>query len=462
MKHSRCSYYIFIVLFCYLIAGGAQAQQLKISDNHKYITTKEGKPFFWLGDTAWELFHRLNREEADTYLKDRAAKGFTVIQAVALAELKGLEVPNPYGDVPLINNDPAKPNEKYFKHVDYIVNKANSLGMYVGLLPTWGDKFNKKWGEGPEVFTPANARTFGEFLAKRYKDKNIIWILGGDRVPADEEDYAIIRAMAEGIKSVHKGTQLMTYHPEGGRNSSELFPDEAWLDLHIFQSGHNSKDNPNYRFNATNLALQPLKPTIDSEPRYEDHPVDWKPAEKGWFDAFDVRQAAYWSMLSGAAGHTYGDHNIWQMWQEGRDAISWARTNWKQALDHDGSRQMGFMKRLFELRPWHKLQPDQSLILNQNDAGAEYQMAAIANDRSYALIYNPYGKTLSVDLNKIGGNEIKAWWFNPRDGHTLAIGDYKEKKAMEFTPHAPGRGSDWVLVLEDKQKNYPMPGTKAK
>ena len=48
---------------------------------------RTGTPFFYLGDTAWELFHRLDREEADEYLSLRAAQGFHVIQAAALAEL---------------------------------------------------------------------------------------------------------------------------------------------------------------------------------------------------------------------------------------------------------------------------------------------------------------------------------------------------------------------------------------
>jgi len=65
--------------------------------------------FFYLGDTAWELFHRLNREEAVRYLDARAAQGFTVIQAVALAELDGITVPNAYGDLPLLDRDPASP-----------------------------------------------------------------------------------------------------------------------------------------------------------------------------------------------------------------------------------------------------------------------------------------------------------------------------------------------------------------
>ena len=81
----------------------------------------DGSPFFYLADTAWSLFHRLDFAESNEYLRDRAAKGFTVIQAVALAEHGGLTVPNRNGDLPLENNDPLKPNEKYFAHVDRVV-----------------------------------------------------------------------------------------------------------------------------------------------------------------------------------------------------------------------------------------------------------------------------------------------------------------------------------------------------
>src|SRR5262245_2103933 len=108
----------------------AAMPRLKVSDNKHFLVTEHGKPFFWLGDTAWELFHRLNREEAGRYLENRARKGFTVIQAVALAELDGLNDPNPYGHRPLLNNDPAKPdvrdgaNNDYWDHVDYVVDKA--------------------------------------------------------------------------------------------------------------------------------------------------------------------------------------------------------------------------------------------------------------------------------------------------------------------------------------------------
>src|SRR5690606_4837880 len=110
-------------------------------------------------------------------------KGFTVIQAVALAELVGLNDPNPYGEKPLIDKDLTKPNEYYWKHVDWIIKKAEEKGMYVGLLPTWGDKVDKQWGKGPVIFNEENAFDYGKWIGNRYKNyRNIIWINGGDRL----------------------------------------------------------------------------------------------------------------------------------------------------------------------------------------------------------------------------------------------------------------------------------------
>lgn len=210
------------------------AQYLKVSPDNRYLVPKDGTPFFYMGDMAWELFHRLNREEAEQYLKNRADKGFTVIQAVVLAELGGLKDPNPYGALPLQNNDPAAPNEAYFQHVDYIVNKAEELGLYIGMLPTWGDKVLKGWpGGGPEIFTSENARTYGEFLGKRYKDKPIIWILGGGRNVETDKHTAIRRAMAAGIEASAGKEALITYHPMDPGNSSKWFHNEDWLDFNM-------------------------------------------------------------------------------------------------------------------------------------------------------------------------------------------------------------------------------------
>ena len=106
-------------------------ERLSVSSNRRYLVDEQGRPFFYLADTAWELFHRLTREEADLYLDDRARKGFTAIQAVAIAELDGISTPNAYGHLPFVDEDPTRPAvvegaaNDYWDHVDYIVRMAN-------------------------------------------------------------------------------------------------------------------------------------------------------------------------------------------------------------------------------------------------------------------------------------------------------------------------------------------------
>ena len=266
-----------------LVAADSQANpaappRLQVSDNRRYLVDGDGRPFFYLGDTAWELFHRLNREEAERYLSNRAAKGFTVIQAVVLAELDGLRDPNPNGHTPLQDNDPQRPNETYFEHVDWIVRKANELGLVIGMLPTWGDKWNKKWGVGPEIFTPENAAAYGRWLGDRYRTHSIIWILGGDRPVESDAHRAILRSMAKGLREGDRGAHLMTLHPTGGRGSAEWFHDDDWLSFNMRQNGH-EQNFGRYAATRADYDRQPVKPVIDGEPIYEDHPIAFKADE---------------------------------------------------------------------------------------------------------------------------------------------------------------------------------------
>ena len=78
---NRFTHLIILVLVIILLVpvSGESAQRLKISADKHFIVFEDNTPFFYLGDTAWELFHRLNREEADLYLTDRAQKGFNFL-----------------------------------------------------------------------------------------------------------------------------------------------------------------------------------------------------------------------------------------------------------------------------------------------------------------------------------------------------------------------------------------------
>jgi len=424
------------------------SRSLEVSDSARYLVRPDGSPFFYLGDTAWELFHRLTREQADHYLEQRARLGFTVIQAVALAELDGLRVPNRYGHVPLVDLDPGRPNEYYFAHVEYVVDKAASLGMFVGMLPTWGDKVGPKlWGVGPEVFDTENARAYGRFLGERFREKPIIWILGGDRPAETEEVRAIWRAMARGIKEGDGGRHLMTYHPVGGNSCSAWWPpDEEWLDFYMMQSGHGAKDGPNYEMVTRDYNLKPTKPTFDGEPRYENLPAGF--TEDGErFDDYDVRQAAYWGLLAGGFGHTYGCNDVWQMWEPGREPVIHARTPWREAIEFPGAAQMQHARALYESREFLKLVPDQSVIVSGQGEGMDHVQAARAADGSFLFVYAATGKPVTIDMGKLSGDRAAAQWYDPRTGEWQRIGEYDASGERAFTPPSSGRGEDWVLVV---------------
>jgi hypothetical protein len=440
---------------------------LKVSENRRFLMTTAGKPFFYLGDTAWELFHRLNREQAEKYLKDRAAKGFTVIQAVVLAELDGLKDPNPYGHTPLKNNDPIQPNEKYFEHVDWIVNQAAELGLYIGVLPTWGDKWmSEQGGNGPVIFTPENATTYGEWLGKRYKNQpNLIWILGGDRSIKTDKHREIIGAMAKGLRRGDGGSHLITFHPRGGEGSSQYFHNEEWLDFNMRQNGHVAEFTGRYDKTRADYDLKPTKPVLDGEPIYEDHGISFKPKELGYSTAADVRRPLYWNLFSGACGHTYGHHSVWQMYDTSRKPIGNPIMTWEEALNQPGAGQMQYGRRLMESRPYFTRIPDDSVIVTGPvttaavpGAGTRRLVATRDEAGSYAMVYVPVGRMFAVRMDTITGAKAKAWWYNPRNGEAQLIGEFANTGTRTFTPPDVGELLDWVLVLDDAAKNYPEPG----
>ena len=466
---------LLVALMVLGIADKACAQKreslglLKVSENGRFLQYEDGTPFFYLGDTAWELFHRLDREEADSYLEDRAKKGFTVIQAVALWELDGLDVPNCDGFIPLEDFDPARPAVRegsandYWKHVDYVVNKANALGMYVGLVPTWG----RFWKDEQPLFNQENAEQYGEFIGRRYKDAAVIWILGGDRNPDTDANKEIIRAMARGLKRGDGGKHLTTYHPAGWSGSAQWFHDEAWLDFNMRQNGHEVLYSRRYSNTLDDYNRRPQKPVIDGEPLYEDHPICFKPQEMGYSVAADIRRVMYWDLFNGACGHTYGNHAVWQMYDpaKGRQPINGPLMPWHEAIHQPGSGQMQYGKMLMESRPFLTRIPDPSLVVQEEvtasvpGEGIGHFAATRDEAGTYLMVYAPVGRKFKVRTEAINGSRIKAWWYDPRTGKARQAGSFpNDRQPKEFASPNYGEAIDWVLVLDDASCGYPPPG----
>ncbi len=453
------SFFLIISFFCSILILNAQQSwqgksvdfshgDLKVSENHRYLVHADGTPFLYLGDTAWELLHRLSKDDTKLYLENRRSKGFTVIQTVILAEPNGLTAPNAEGETPLIDNDPTKPNEAYFKHVDWVLQNAAEKGLYVGLLPTWGDKVDKQWGNGPEIFTKKNAKKYGRWLGKRYASfPNVIWIIGGDR-KGGEDNFAIWNAMAEGIKSKDKH-HLLTYHPSGESSSSEWFHHCNWLDFNTYQSGHAKEDYAIVeKMLGHDYNLKPVKPVMDSEPRYENIPKNFK-KENGVFSAADSREIMYQSLLGGACGHTYGCNEIWQMYSPGFSPVIDAFVPWKEALDFNGAQAVLFARELFESIDFTTIQPAPSLLLSGNSDYKDMAVAAIG--KGFAMVYLPNGNRVSINLEKAFQTEsVKMCWFNPRNGEYSNPWNEKVIGNFEVQPPVSGEGTDWLLLIKKK------------
>ena len=463
--------FALLLVTCAFGTFAAPLPKLKVSDNHRFLVTETGQPFFWLGDTAWELFHRSSREDADRYLEDRAKKGFTIIQAVALAEMDDLNGRNFYGHRALCDKDPTKPDVKdglgndYWDHVDYVVAKANSLGLYIAFLPTWGDKWNKKWGVGPEIFNSTNAEMYGRWLGARYCDAGVVWVLGGDRPIENDAQREIIRAMARGLRAGDGGAHLITFHPSGGHGSAEWWQGEEWLDFNMRQNGHVAEFTGRYDQTQADYERTPTKPVLDGEPIYEDHPISFKAPEFGTSLASDVRRPLYWDLFGGACGHTYGNQAVWQFFDPRRfEPINAPLMPWFDAINQPGAAQMQHAKNLLLSRPFLTRVPDDSIIVtdtvsNSIPGAGRYRFVATRDsDGTYAMVYAPVGRAFNVRTGVIKSSQIKAWWFNPRDGTATVIGKFDNTGERKFTPPDVGETLDWVLVLDDALKEYPRPG----
>lgn len=451
---------LYSILFLLLLANqNLIAQQIngpiQIHPDHRFLMTSEKEPFFWMADTAWELFHRLDKQEAIMYLDKRKEQGFNVVQAVVLAELDGINTPNANGDLPFTDLAKWKYNEAYFQHIDLILDLAMQRDIHIALLPTWGDKlFKHSWGIGPEIFNPKNAYDYGKWIGNRYKDrKNLIWVLGGDRNPRENsEDIEVWNQMAKGILETQNPTNkiLITFHPQpmepGG--SSVWFHEADWLDFNMHQTGH-CPNYPTYSRITYDYQLSPTKPTIDGEPMYEEHPKCFNAKELGYSEATDIRKIMYWNVFAGAAGQTYGCHAVWQMYDLDKAPINAPLKPWHQSLDLEVANQVKHLKNLMLSRPYFDRIPDQRLIAENQEEDETLVVATKSRSGDYAFFYFPTGKSIRLDLSGLKNQKLRFSWYDPRTGVTL---DYPiqiiNPKLVPVTPPSSGRGNDWVLIVD--------------
>lgn len=429
--------------------------KLTIAENRRNFCL-DGKPFFWLGDTAWLLFSKLTLEEARAYLEDRAQKGFNVIQAT-LVHKPGYATLG--GKTALTDDDFSRPTapedpEGYWAHVKSVVRYARELGMFMALLPSWGS-FAKNG-----TLNADNAHGYAAFLADCFsEDDNVIWLVGGDvRGDAAPETFRIIGRTLK----ARMPAALVGYHPFGRCSSSYWFHEDEWLDFNMFQSGHRDytqkllnawDDNAvfygedNYRYVQDDFARSPKKPTLDGEPSYEQIPHGLHDPSQPYWQAEDVRRYAWWAVLSGACGHTYGDNSIMQFWLGHEEGSFGVKQTWKCALKNPGSGQMQYLKKLCLAAGFETGVFRDDLTRN---SGIQHAWHPAFLTEKALIVYEYEGQTLYVHLDQLPFASAAGFWMDPATGATEVIGCVKREAKTLTPPHKEGEANDWVLVLADE------------
>ncbi|KZV60446.1 hypothetical protein PENSPDRAFT_659533 [Peniophora sp. CONT] len=371
--------------------------------------TESGKPFFWQADTAWELFHRLNRSDIEYYLQDRASKGFNIVQAVVISELNGTTLPNFYGELPLHDADPLRPNEAYFTHVDWAVERAAEHGILIALVPTWGRYVNCGWHDGPVIFNESSAEWYGDFIGQRYPglpkiiggDSNGFWSCNTssaqDAFRADPtldpktllgpitDTRSVWSSMAKGLANAEQEagfepfvswhpTNMWISTPDTGLPYGHNYMNGTFgrVSMDAVQSGHNVPDNNTLdagfdvmmgwdsTLNYENIATMRAAfsgPVVGLENHYEGANIGFNASRPLW-NASDVRHGFYNAYLSGSCGFTYGTQAVWQMYAP-LDQLARAdlyiepqlqqpsNESWRDALEYPGATHSGYVQRLF-------------------------------------------------------------------------------------------------------------------
>lgn len=424
----------------------APSYPLKLSTSGSYLVDQDNRPFFMAGDAAWSLIVQLSQMDADTYLSDRAQKGFNLVLVNLIEHKFATNAPaNLANQAPFTT--PGKfntPNEAYFAHADWIINKALEKGIVVLLDPLYlGYQCESEgWCSEVKASLPATLRDYGRFVGKRYSSfPNIIWLIGGDTDPVANGVADKVKEFVAGIREFDN-THLFTAHNGPEQAAMDVWSNETWLNLNNIYTYADA-----YPMAFAQYARIGAKPFFLIETYYEND-RDSTP--------LSLRRQAWWTVLSGGVvGHIYGNTPLWHF-----NAPSGKNTDgtWQSQLGSTAGTTITYVGKLLSSRAFYNLVPDRehSVLVAGYQSGGNYAAAARASDGSSIIVYIPTRRTVTIELAKIAGGLARVWWFNPRTATAIMVGAYEASGTMTFTP--PDQ-QDWVLIIDNASLNLPIPGT---
>lgn len=413
---------------------------LRISKNGGYIEHADGTPFFWLGDTVWPVFYRATADEWLAYVKDRARKGFTVVQACL--SWGGGRTADTDGRETKLEGDECW-NPLFYQGVQDKIRVANDHGLVVllnGLYCPEG-----RMTEGNRTLRFDRYEHYGKMLAARFNGSFVVYSPSFDVPydPAYDRQAAAIRSVTDR----HLITQHPNTCPAGTQvpQTSATYHDRDYLDFTMCQSGHHNGDTDLIRREAAEwidglVRLHPRKPVVNGEAFYDAGGMTPNLHPKYRGTDRDARAAGYLSLLSGACGYTYGAYGLWN-WEIDPDVPH------RTAMQFASAGQMSVLARLFRQVRWWELAPASERIADNPDSWQRRMALALAKDGALGLAYMPNQAEIVIALDTLTKEApYTASFINPLNGERIPASSI-QAEGTRLRIEAPDRG-EWMLILE--------------
>lgn len=440
-----------ILLVMAFMISSAHAQEivfpLKSSEDKRYLVDARNNPVFLKGCAAWRMGYNVSLNAVKQFMEDRKSKKFNALIIQISPEFQGGgNVPNVYGEYPFHDKDVSRPNEKFFAHVDSVLQACYNQNFVVILFPLYLGCCHDGWLEilQQKPNDLQKIKVYGKWVTNRYrKFSNIIWASGGDHHET-VESLTFAKAVSEA-----DNTHLHMYHTGPGSTSTERLPDAEWLTLSATYTYFPAMEDQfaNYPHVYAQLYAEGLRkrklPHIMFESAYE--------YERGETTQF-LRRQAYWALLGGSSGHFFGNRDLWKM-----------NENWPNALNTPGNESMQIFHSFVETLSWQTLQPDWmhscfpsgrgTFNAGTNPGGEDYAAGAFSKDGSTGILYLPTYRTVSINLARFT-TPIRVRWFDPSTGlYTDVNEEFKKEGVAYISPPSRlnGKGfEDWVLIVQKK------------
>ncbi len=425
-----------------------QRGYLKLSADQRYLTYGDTTPFLWIGDTAWQAPVGATQEEWEIYVRDRAAKKFTVLHVSARthSEISGAGRDRD-GNRPFLDSGIAKWNPAFWQNFDRKVQYANAQGLVV-LVVGICSPLPPKLMPDKRMPTETDARRFARNLAARLMGNFVIFSPG-----FDEDEFGGVteeRITQAGEELQHAAPlHLRTNHPnpdEPGKSYSERYYGKPFVDFAGLQSGRGKPDPPAAE-RCAQMVIQrclalygrnPWKPLVNLEARY-DSPYNQADLPRL------PRSCGYWTFLSGAAGYSYGCRPVWTWgnpyFTPKYDGATWP---WSEGMNQPSSTEVKHLSEYLSTIEWWRLTPAHDLIRNQSPQWIRRMAFARAVAGDLAVAYLPDDEEIQLDLSAFP-TPMKGRWFDPRSGTYRDRQERLDNSGLA-TIRRPGNG-DWVLTL---------------